>query len=294
MFVAWRKAKPKKVAAAETPPPAQTREQALEEDAALADAAKSRQGGDPHGALSRLFDCVHKNPMACRCTDTAGELVVDLGEGGRLSGPHNGWLEVMHSRCPNTPRHLGQRAEMLIAHGIHPEALDQAGKALEMDANEPHANFALAWALDPTKDLPRAIAAAEKAVEGGRGVPAMLLLATLRTSAGDVRGAKALIEQAHRLAPGDARVAYDLGVAEQSEGHYREAREAYLEALRADPKLADARYNLALLTHSVKADDEARHDLDELAAIAPGDPRIAPLRAQLSADAGAANIVKKP
>src|SRR3984957_13840935 len=151
-----------------------------------------------------------------------------------------------------------------------------------MDAKEPHANFALAWGLSASGTSQRAVAAAEQAVAGGRGVPAMLLLGTLQSQAGDVRGARDAVEEANRVAPSDPRVAYDLGVTEQAAGHYSAAREAYLRALRANPKLVDARFNLAILTHSVHADDEARHDLDEMAAIDPDDPRIPALRATLS------------
>jgi len=84
------------------------------------------------------------------------------------------------------------------------------------------------------------------------------------------------------VVPDNPRVAFDMGVVAQSEGHYREAREAYLHALALDPTMADARYNLVVLTHSIKADDEARHHLDELAAISPGDPRIPAMRAALA------------
>jgi Flp pilus assembly protein TadD len=68
----------------------------------------------------------------------------------------------------------------------------------------------------------------------------------------------------------------------QRQGRFHDAREGYLNALALDPTLADARYNLAILTHSAGANEEASHDLAELEKIAPGDPRIAQLKALLN------------
>ena len=58
---------------------------------------------------------------------------------------------------------------------------------------------------------------------------------------------------------------------------FNKAREGYLAALRADPRMGDARYNLALLTLRHGAVDEARHHAGKLAEIAPADPRNAGL-----------------
>jgi len=84
-----------------------------------------------------------------------------------------------------------------------------------------------------------------------------------------------------RLHPGSARAVFDAALVAQKHGRYHEAREGYLRALSLDPKMADARYQLALLTHEARADDEARHNLDELQAVAPNDPRLPGLRAAL-------------
>jgi Flp pilus assembly protein TadD len=79
----------------------------------------------------------------------------------------------------------------------------------------------------------------------------------------------------------DAQAAFEAGVAAQKLGRFHDAREAYLRALALDPAQVDARYNLAVLTHGVGADDEARHHLQELESVAPQDRRIAGLRAAL-------------
>ena len=79
--------------------------------------------------------------------------------------------------------------------------------------------------------------------------------------------------------PDPARAAFERAFAAQQMGRFHEAREGYLRALALDPNLADARYQLALLTHAANTQDESRHDLAELERIAPGDPRISSLRA---------------
>ncbi len=245
------------------------------EDVAIDEAlANRRAGGD---ALGPLLRCASKRPDACRCSEAAAELAIDINQ-----YPAARVAIEMTPACPPSPRHLGERAEVAVAEGRTDEGRRLADQALGEDPHEPHACFAKAWALNATESSPAALDAAECAVRGGRGAPALLVLAVLRSRANDRAGARDALQKAAVLAPGDAHVAFDLGVIEAQDQHYREAREAFLHALALDPKLADARYELVVLTHGAKADDEARHHLDELAAIAPDDPRLADLRAALA------------
>jgi Flp pilus assembly protein TadD len=160
------------------------------------------------------------------------------------------------------------------------EATAEADVALAADPDEPHACLGKAWALS---DGDAALGLAERAVKGGRGVPALLLLSSLRMRRGELDAARATLDDAGRLAPNDARVTFDGALLAQQRGHYRDAREGYLRALSLDPKMADARYNLAILTHGRGADEEARHHVEELSALAPDDPRLAGLKALLGA-----------
>lgn len=245
------------------------------EDVAVAHARSLRAQGKPSEAFDVLRQCSDRDLKACRCMDEAAEVGVDMGR------HQDAWRIAKRGFACMNPRHMGAVAEALVGTGRASQGVEQADKALALDPNEPHACFAKAWALSLSGSSADALPFAEKAVAGGRGLPALLLLATLRSTAGDARGARAAIDQAERVSPREARVLLDRGVLEQGEHHYREAREAYLQALKLDPNMADARYNLAVLTHSVKADDEARHNLDELVAIAPSDPRIPQLREML-------------
>lgn len=247
------------------------------EDEAVAKAQRQKAAGSPAAALTTLMDCVHFVEGACRCGDAAGELAIDLNR------PGDALVGLKRAKgCPG-PRHIGGLAEALVAVGQIDNGRVVADGALAQDPGEPHACFAKAWALSASGPSPEALDLAEKAVRGGRGVPALLLLTTLRSAAKDPAGARRAIDQAVRLAPDDPKVQYDLGVLAQSAHDYNTARTAYLRALAIDPKLADARYNLAELTHSVGANDEAAHHVDELAKISPNDPRVPALRAKLAA-----------
>ncbi len=62
-----------------------------------------------------------------------------------------------------------------------------------------------------------------------------------------------------------------------------DAREAYLKVIQLDPMNLDARFNLGLLAHSIGADDEARHHLEKLKAMAPQDEWVARLTLTLNA-----------
>lgn len=98
----------------------------------------------------------------------------------------------------------------------------------------------------------------------------------------DPEGAAAMFRGVLEHDPDNVSATYDLALCADRMGNYHDAREGYLATLRLDRSYADARYNLALLTYRAGALPEARHHLDELASIAPDDPRIGPLRASLA------------
>src|SRR5206468_2573390 len=67
----------------------------------------------------------------------------------------------------------------------------------------------------------------------------------------------------------------------QRQNRYTDARELYLKVANLDPSHRNSRYNLAIMAHSVGANDEAQHHLAKFESIAPGDERIPKLRALL-------------
>ena len=240
--------------------------------AAISAAQSKKSAGDAPGALALLLDCAAKDPKACDCADAAEELGVDIGHYEEAKRAIDG------SQCAASPRHEGGRAEVSVLTGDVKGGMATADGVLATTPEEPHALFARAYGLG---NGPEAIGLAERAVNAGRGVPALILLGSMRLRAGDVDKARLAFDSAAKDAPNDARTVFDAAVIAQQQGRYHDAREGYLRALALDPKMSDARYNLVILTHARNADDEARHHLSELKSIAPNDPRIPGLEAQL-------------
>lgn len=83
----------------------------------------------------------------------------------------------------------------------------------------------------------------------------------------------------------DAIAQYDLALVHHRRSDYNGARAGYLAALRADPRLADARYNLALLCWEQGVHEEARHHAERFTAAFPDDPRGAELARTMASGA---------
>jgi hypothetical protein len=112
-------------------------------------------------------------------------------------------------------------------------------------------------------------------------VPGIALVAALAiVGVGAVR-ALARRQGASRAASDPARDAFDAALNAQRRGRYHDAREGYLHALSLDPQIADARYQLVLLTHAAGANDE-----EQLELISPNDPRLPGLRDMVSEPRG--------
>lgn len=69
-------------------------------------------------------------------------------------------------------------------------------------------------------------------------------------------------------------------------GDYNRARAGYLAALRADPRHADARHDLALLCWRQGVEEEARHHAETFRRAFPDDPRGPKLTALMAPPAG--------
>ncbi|HEX3850662.1 MAG TPA: hypothetical protein VHW01_06820, partial [Polyangiaceae bacterium] len=65
--------------------------------------------------------------------------------------------------------------------------------------------------------------------------------------------------------------AFSAGICNDKLGRYMQAREAFLQTLRIDPKHEMARVYLVVLTHNAGFDAEAHHDLAKLGELIPKD-----------------------
>jgi tetratricopeptide (TPR) repeat protein len=244
--------------------------------AALAVAASDNTRNERAAALDVLTACVHLHPDSCACAEGAAGQAID---GGRY--PDARRLLDGSDSCARTARRIALNAEALIGTSALDDGEREAERAIEHDSGDPHAVYARAWATSLRGRPLDARADAERAVALGRGIPAELLLGTILFGAGDLPAAKAQFERVLAEDPTSPQATYDCALVADRQLRYHDAREGYLRALQLDPKNADARYNLVILTHANGATLEAKHHLDVFEASYPGDPRIPQLRGAL-------------
>jgi tetratricopeptide (TPR) repeat protein len=188
--------------------------------------------------------------------------------------------------CPNDPT---ARTSLVAAMSNHGDAIEAEveAKAALATRDDPRYHYALALAYDRQSKRNEALDEARKAVDGGAGRDAGLLLGALAINAGiaaagagDAAGAAKFYDTADKALtplaaadPNDAEVVYDLALIADKKNEYNKARQGYLAALRANPKMADARYNLAYLTLNNNVLEEGKHHAAKFAELAPGDRR---------------------
>jgi len=101
--------------------------------------------------------------------------------------------------------------------------------------------------------------------------------ATLESAAGESKpdmpdAVTSTVLTAPVASPG--RTANDEGVSHAREGHWDVAEGHFRKALEADPKLAEAQFNLGLALNSLDKHDEAKAAFMKAAEMAPNDIRI--------------------
>jgi superkiller protein 3 len=228
-------------------------------------------------ALDVLFTCARLRPDSCACAEAAVGAAVDEGR----------YVEARRSieapsACPDGARRAGLHAEALIGTGALDEGEREAERGLLIDPRDAHVVYARAWAASLRGRTAEARPDAERAVALGRGIPAELLLGIVLYGEGDLGGADVQFQHVLAENPMSAQATYDHALVADRQSRYHDAREGYLRALQLDPKNADARYNLTIMTHTHGATMEAKHHLDVFAATFPGDARIAQLTQALA------------
>lgn len=185
--------------------------------------------------------------------------------------------------CPSTARRLGLLAESELGSGDVKTGTASAIGAVTADPDDPRAAYARAWAAALVGDLVVGTRFAQRAVETGRGTPARILLAQLLIKQSRYSQARDTVAPVLQTEPDNVRAIYELSRAlKELPGGYHDAREGLVHILSLDPKFADARYQLAVLTYSRGALLEAQHHVDVFAEAFPNDPRIPELRQMLT------------
>nr|WP_240807631.1 tetratricopeptide repeat protein [Polyangium spumosum] len=230
--------------------------------------APHERARDHAAALAVVDRCLTRKPSSCACASRRPFILLHLRDTSRaLEGAENA-----ADRCPADPRAQAARAAALAANGEGKRAEEVARAAL-VDGADPLVAYTLALALDQQGRTAEAIASARRAVEGGAGRDAAVLLGALLIREDALDEAEKVLAPITREASNDAEALFDLGIVADKKNDYNRARERYLAALRADPSLVAARRNLALLTSRFGALEEARHHARKLVEATPGDTR---------------------
>ena len=123
-------------------------------------------------------------------------------------------------------------------------------------------------------DLPRAVLAAQSALDGGKGYDGYRLLVEALLSAGKPDIAAGFFGVLREALPGDADIAYGSGLALQRSGKLAAAIGEWRAALDLSPGFTEACRNLALALFELDRDEEAGSALATLATLAPRDPTV--------------------
>jgi len=142
--------------------------------------------------------------------------------------------------------------------------------------------------------LDEAAAAATQAIAAGGGRPAQLQSAKIAILREHYDDAEARLRPLVEADPKDADAHYNLGLIAHRRNRYNAARSGYLAALRAKANYPDARYNLAVLTWNREVKGEARHHVARFIEQWPADPRTPELIALVGARAPEAAPAASP
>jgi len=233
----------------------------------LEQAARKQDAKEVHQA------CAGSAIQSCSCLRTAAKLALDRDF-------HKEALLVLDAK-PAGCRVGGLMAEALARARRLDEAEREAQAALKENPQDRYATYAAAHVLYVRGKAGPARAEAQRAVQRGRGCAAHLLVGLLDFHGNRLQDALNSFERMRKLDSRDVAAIYNIAVVYHRQNRYRLAREEYLRALRINPRHADSRYNLVILTHGVGAQAEARHHLKKYAFLLPQDPRIPKLTALL-------------
>jgi tetratricopeptide (TPR) repeat protein len=176
-----------------------------------------------------------------------------------------------------------------------PKADDPPAKPQAESPEKARLLLAEAAELEAANDLETALLRARAAIEAGGGREATIAAAKLAISMARHDEAIGLLQPLVDSDPGDAIAQYDLALAHHRRNDYNGARRGYLAALRADPALADARFNLALLCWQRGIQGEGKHHVEKFLEAFPSDPRGAALKAMIAGERPAASpVVPEP
>ena len=213
----------------------------------------------------------------CACAGVAGRNGLDIDA-------HLEVLEVLAAAgasCPDNKETGGLHAEAVARLGDNDRATKEATQVLAQDPNNPFGLYAMSLVDYRMARPAQAMTQVSRAIDAGRGATAHLLAGLIASNQNDLEGAARHFRAMLKTDPDDLDGLFNLAMVAQRSKHYTEARESFLRVANLDPTHKNARYHLAILAHSIGADDEANHHMAKFESLAPGDKRIGELKTLL-------------
>lgn len=237
---------------------------------------------DPKATLDALDRCVALSPSSCACLSRRARLLMRRAEPERALRD----AEDAVLACPRDP---AARGVLMTARAYRgdPAAAEREARAALAEQEHHAYRYALALALDALGRHREGMDEAKRAADGGGGRDASMLLGVIAVHGGELEAAQRAFAALAAADPRDAEAVFNLAYVADKRDRYNDARQGYLAALKADPSLADARYNLINLTLRHRVGDEARHHAKKFAEAYPSDPRNAEIKKRIAAASAA-------
>lgn len=223
-------------------------------------------------AGKRVDACLKESPEACPCHVAK----LALAQRRRDAAAAAIGAEAVKV-CPRSTAARASYAEALLAAGKLDEALAEADAAVALTDDPARAHAARALVLRRAGRTKEADEEAQQAASAAGGRDAAMAVASMKIAAGDLDGAEALLRPLLATHAQDSEIVYNLALIADKRDRYNDARNGYLAALKINPTLKDARYNLAMLTWRRGVVEEAKNHARKYAELAPNDPSAAAL-----------------
>jgi tetratricopeptide (TPR) repeat protein len=218
-------------------------------------------------AVAALVTGTAKSGDVCRYAEVAGRAALDAD----LFPLTKSVLDGAAANCPRAQTLNGERAEALARAGDTGKAESAAQSVLVADPSNPYAQLALARVSCDRGQMTNCGDFAAKALKAGRGGEAERYLGRSTLARSLFKEAEGHFQNLLKANPNDPEAAFSAGICNDKLGRYMQAREAFLQTLRIDPKHEMARVYLVVLTHNAGFDAEAHHDLAKLGELIPKD-----------------------
>lgn len=220
-----------------------------------------------------LDACVRKSPSSCGCL---ARRAIVRARSSDVAGAAADVRAAESAQCDLDAQPVRLREVAVTVFALRPDDAADLGRLLDgAKDRSTNASFLYGDAVLALRrgDADEALRLAAAAASAGGDKDAKLFYVQLLMTKGKNAEAKPVVDEILAAFPSDANALYDRALIDDLAGRFNDAREGYLRALKVDPKLKDARYNLAVLTLRAGIAAEAKHHAETFVKDYPDDPR---------------------